>query len=341
MIVVTGGSGFLGGHLICQLLQNGQTVRALKRESTDLLRFRRIFSLYFPQQRPADFSLQWVEGDVLDPSVCLDIVEPGDEVYHCAASVHFQPGQEEQQTNVNVRGTEHIANACLEKRAAMLLFVSSVGAFADAPDGVLICESSPDHPSPHSSVYARSKRKAEREVRRAMAEGLPAVIVNPSVITGPGTGDSGLAGLIRMVGKGLKYYPSGANGWVDVRDVARVMQVLMKPAFAGERFIVSAENLSYQRLLGYIASQLDLPAPNRPVGAASMRLVKSLGDLRQLVTGKPNPLTADLIRISSSVSAYDVSKLRAATAFSFMPVEGSVRDMCAWVRTEDQAGSPL
>ncbi len=331
MNVVTGGSGFLGGHLICQLLQGGASVRALKREHSDLRRFQRIFALYFPDRAPADFPLQWLTGDVLDPAACLELIGPGDQVYHCAASVHFKDGHDEHLSLVNIQGTANIVNACVEKKAAMLLFVSSVGAFADAVDGSLISEASADSASPHSSAYANSKRAAEREVRRGLAEGLPAVIVNPSVITGPGEAENGLAALVHIVRKGLKYYPCGANGWVDVRDVACAMQRLMSPEFTGERFIISAENRPYQYILEQIALQLGVAVPATSAGSRLMKAVQRLGAIRQALLRIPNPLSRDLVRISSSVSAYDTTKLVGATGFSFRPLSQSLKDMCDFV----------
>jgi len=333
MIVVTGGTGFLGAHLICKLMQSGVDVKALKRESSSTDRFEQIFRYYFPGMALNNASLQWVDCDVTDIIGLHDNIGEDDCVYHCAAEVHFRPGNEKQQFQVNVLGTANMVDVCLEKKVRKLVHVSSIGSLGDSVGGYPVDEDTVRKKSVKQSSYSKSKYLGELEVFRGIAEGLNAVIVNPSVIIGPGEAGNGFSTLIGMVQKGLRYYPQGANAWVDVRDVAEAMILLMQAEIEGERFIVSAENRSYQYILEQIAEILGVKPPVKKASYNLLKLAGLAGKIKETFTRKPNPLTPDLIRISSSVTAYNPSKLIGATGFRYIPVIQSLKETCSFNAT--------
>lgn len=333
MIVVTGGTGFLGAHLICKLLQSGMDVKALKRESSSTDRFEQIFKYYFPGNKQKKDYLQWGDCDVTDIVGLHHNIEEDDCVYHCAAEVHFKPGNDKQQFLVNVLGTANVVDVCLEKKARKLVHVSSIGSLGDSIGGHTVDEDTVRKKSVKQSSYSKSKYLGELEVFRGIAEGLNAVIVNPSVIIGPGEAGNGFSTLISMVRKGLGYYPQGANAWVDVRDVADAMILLMKAEIEGERFIISAENRSYQYILEQIAEILGVKPPIKKASYNLLKLAGFAGNIKEKFTRKPNPLTPDLIRISSSVSAYNPSKFVNATGFRYIPVIQSLKETCSFNAT--------
>jgi len=232
MIVVTGGTGFLGAHLLGLLLKQGQPVKALRRATSVLTPCYAIIDLYVPTS-VRDQLLEWYECDLLDTHGLAEIIGSGDEVYHCAAEVGFDAGQQNQMNRVNVTGTANIVNICLEKGAKKLCHVSSIGALGDGPTGTLVNEDTPRGRHRKSAGYSYSKYLAELEVFRGIAEGLDAVILNPSVILGPGGEAQGIGKLVSMVKKGLRFYPVGSNAWVDVRDVAQCMLALRTSQASG------------------------------------------------------------------------------------------------------------
>ena len=186
--------------------------------------------------------IQWVEGDILDFYLLDEIIQQHKEVYHAAAFVSFHKADHTQIMNVNVQGTINVVQACI-KNNARLVYVSSISALGRGTGTELSTEDNYRNNTFKSSVYSESKYLAEQEVWRGMAEGLNAVIVNPSVILGSGDWSKSSTQLFKTVSNGLKFYTNGSNGYVDVRDVVEIMHQLMKSEIHSERFIVSAENI--------------------------------------------------------------------------------------------------
>jgi len=213
---VTGGTGFVGAYLLRYLVQEGVRVRALRRADS-------------PMDLVAEIAdkVEWVEGDILDVPFLETAMEGVDNVYHCAATVSFDPRDREHMMKVNIEGTANIVNICLSLNIRRLLHVSSIAALGREADTPHVNEAAKWSDSPLNSNYAISKFKAECEVWRGMAEGLDVVVVNPSVIVGSGYWEKGSSALFKTIGKGMKYYPAGGTGFVDVRDVARASIGLM------------------------------------------------------------------------------------------------------------------
>lgn len=181
MILVTGGTGFVGHYLLKALVERGETVRATYRKSSN-------------PDRMNDFpSVDWVECDVLDIVGLEKAFKGVERVYHVAAMVSYVPAHSEIMKQINVDGTRNIANICLEKGVEKLIFVSSIAALGRPINGKEISEKDEWTESKLNSPYAKSKYEAEMEIWRAGAEGLNFAIVNPSVVLGEWDWDSGTA----------------------------------------------------------------------------------------------------------------------------------------------------
>ncbi|WP_317044313.1 SDR family NAD(P)-dependent oxidoreductase [Pedobacter ginsengisoli] len=174
MILVTGATGFLGAELINQLTEAGVKVKALKREHSVI-----------PKSISNNANIEWLVADINDISSLEDAFEGVDQVYHCAAMISFDPKDKAKLLKVNIEGTSNIVNLCAENNIR-LVHVSSVAALGNAKKGQLITEKDFWEYDPKAHSYAISKYEGEMEVWRGIAEGLDAVIVNPSVIIGPG-----------------------------------------------------------------------------------------------------------------------------------------------------------
>ncbi len=182
MIVVTGGTGLVGSHLLYELTSRGFQVKALKRESSNINQTLRIFE-YYSENAPALFAkIEWVNGDILDRISLDENINEGDEVYHTAAFVSFVPSLKRKVFNNNIIGTENIVNVCLSKKARKLIHVSSVAALGSSIDKLPVTEDLIWSPSKKHSNYSISKFHSEMEVWRGIEEGLNAVILNPSII---------------------------------------------------------------------------------------------------------------------------------------------------------------
>jgi dihydroflavonol-4-reductase len=329
MIFVTGGTGLLGSHLLYALLIKGEKVRALKRETSGFDGLYAAFSFYGDNAQELAGRIEWVNGDLLDISSLQDALEGVTDVYHCAAKVTFDSKQKAELRKINVKGTANLIDACLDKGIRRLCHVSSIGALGSEESGGTINELSPRKSSSRHSAYSHSKYLGELEVWRGIAEGLDAVIINPSVIIGPGDQARGAGNLFGLVGGGLKYYTTGRNAYVDVRDVAEVMMLLMDRPDSGERYIVSSANMGYKELLELVAAKMGKDLPTHKAGKTLLTFASWAQRTASVFKGKPPLLTRDLVRILTARNAYSAHKLIEKTGFDFRPLNTTIADFAA------------
>ena len=313
MVFVTGGTGFIGQHLLKQLLDNGEKVRAIYRKMPDFFLDERIKN-----------EVEWVTGDVLDINGLVDAMLGIQDVYHCAAIVSFNPKDKTRIMKVNVAGTTNVVNAALETGVRKMGYVSSIAAIGRSSFENHVTEETKWEDGGLNTVYAISKRLAEREVWRGIAEGLNAVIVNPSLVIGVGKWSEGTPQFFSQVWKGLKFYPAGTTGFVDVDDVARILVKLMKSDISGERFIVNSENLSHYDFFSMIADKLGKSRPKFKANRLLAELAWREEALRSAITGSRPILTKETARISEKAYYYDSSKIKNILGIEFTPIRKTV-----------------
>ncbi len=321
MVLVTGGSGLVGSHILYELISEGQAVRALRRsvQSTELV--AHLFVYYNPDKGMDMFSrIEWVDGDVNDIISLREALGGVDHVYHCAAIVSFLPGDRQRMMKVNVEGTANLVNLCLQMGVKKLCHCSSVAAIGRPERGNQVNESLVWKTSATNSWYAISKYGAEREVWRGAEEGLNTVIVNPTVVIGPGDASRSSAQLYKSVQKGLLFYPRGVTGFVDVRDVASAMCLLMNGDICGERFILSGENLSYKKVFELLAHYAGVKPPRFHAGPILSEIAWRIEKLRKLFVGGKPLITKETARSGQSVRFFSNEKFTKATGFQFRSI---------------------
>jgi nucleoside-diphosphate-sugar epimerase len=323
MILVTGGTGFIGAHLLYHLVSSGKKVRAIKRKISKLDLVEKIFGYYTDKAKELLSKIDWVEGDVLDIYFLLDAFKGIEHLYHTAAVVSFHPKDKAKLVRTNIEGTRNVVNAALEQKVGKLCHVSSIGALGRA-DGSGIVDETRHWSSKKSSVYSTSKHEAEREVWRGIAEGLDAVIVNPSIVLGPGNWDAGSPQVFQTMWKGLKFYTGGTNGFVDVNDVAKAMILLMESNISGERFILNAENIAYKQFFEWMAAAMNLPSPKYKAGPLLSGIGWRALKVISLFSGKPSSITKETAETANQHYRYSNQKIKAATGMNFLPVKESV-----------------
>lgn len=327
MILVTGGTGLLGSHLLFDLVKMNKPVRAVFRNAGKKEMVKKIFSYYSDDPDELFSKIEWVEADLLDNGSVDKAVEGISEIYHCGAIVSFYPKDHKQMLTVNIGGTTNLVNLALYREIEKFCYVSSVATLGRAENDGVCNEDTYWVPSKKNSVYSQSKYGAEREVWRAMAEGLNALIVNPSVILGPGFWNDN-SGLFPLVYKGLKYYTRGVNGYVDVRDVAQAMIRLMDQNAFGERFVVSADNLTYQELFSLMAKYLDKPAPLVHVPPVMTAVAWRVEALRSFFTCSKPEVTREMATTTAQVYTYSNEKIMKRIGIEFISPEESIREIC-------------
>ncbi len=223
MILVTGATGHLGSHVLYELTHANKFVRALYRDHGKINQVKRIFG-YYRSDYPTLFNrIEWMQGDINDYNNLLSCMQDVDQVYHTAGLVSFNDNDRKNLNKINIAGTANIVNACLETGVNKLCHVSSIAALGELESNEPVGEDLIWNQGSSASAYAISKYKGEMEVWRGIYEGLNAVIVNPSVIIGPGMWMGPAGQLFNRILKGLNFFPAGSSGYVDVRDVATAM----------------------------------------------------------------------------------------------------------------------
>jgi nucleoside-diphosphate-sugar epimerase len=313
MIFITGATGLLGSHLIKKLLQQNKKIKALYRSEIPF----------------THSNIEWIKGDLFDTVLLEEVLYDVDEVYHCAGKVSFNPKEKKQLFKTNVEGTANIVNACLITGVKKLLHVSSVSAIGKLRRNVIITEEMQWSEDTSNSVYGESKYLAEMEVWRGIAEGLNAVMVNPTIILGAADWNSSSTELFKTVYKEFPYYSEGVTGFVDVDDVVNAMIALMESDVCAERFIISAENISYKELFDMIAECFHKKSPYKKVTPFMASVVWRAAATKSFFTGKAPFITKETARTALTKRYFDNSKLlKALPSFSYTPLKQSVEKIC-------------
>jgi dihydroflavonol-4-reductase len=316
MILITGATGFLGSELAKQLADKGEAIRCTKRASSV------VPALLLPYTK-----IEWVDADMLDLFALEAAMEEVTQVYHCAAWVSLKQADKVPMIRANVTGTANLVNLCLD-RDIKLVHVSSIAAIGQAKPNELITEEHHLEITTEDDGYAISKLESEMEVWRGIAEGLNAVIVNPSLIIGANAGILGSGQLFETVRKGLKFYTEGSAGFVDVEDVAKCMIALMESDNTEQRYIISAENRNYQQLTTEIAKGFNIPPPATLAKPWMMELAWRGAAFVGFITGKAPALDKVAAKSSTQEKNFDNSKIKAATGIEFKPISKSITEIC-------------
>lgn len=319
MVLVTGGTGLLGTHLILALHEQGIAVRALYRS-------------HIPEV--VRQKAEWVQGDILDVSLLEAAMKGVQQVYHVAGYVSFRPADRQQLHAINVQGTAHVVNECLSAGVEKLVHVSSVAALGRIRQNSVINETMQWTPETSNSEYGKTKYLGELEVWRGIGEGLQAVVVNPSIIIGEHCDWSkGSMKIFQSVYHGFPWYSLGQTGWVDARDVASAMIGLMESPVSGQRYVVSGWNRSYRDVFFLIADAFGKKRPYRQVTPFKAALAWRLQALKSAVTRTSPLITRETAATSLAVVSFDNSKLlNALPGFAFTPLETSVQRICSYLK---------
>lgn len=319
MILVTGGTGFLGAYIIKNLVEKGLPVRALHRSSPP--------PFFIPEciwQK-----VEWVEGDVMDVVSLDEAMEGVEGVIHSAAVVSFAHRDHQRMSKVNIEGTANVVNAALEHNVQRFVHISSVAALGRTTKSEHVTEERKWEETKSNTHYAVTKHRAELEVWRGIAEGLPAVILNPSTILGYGNWHQSSCAIFRNLYKEFPWYSEGVNGFVGVEDVAEAAVQLLQSSITEKRFIANAENWSFRQLFDTIAEDFGKRKPHRRATPFLGEIAWRLEKFRYLFTdGKPL-LTRESARVAHSRTQFDnTALLKALPDFAFTPLETVIQKSC-------------
>ncbi|HEU4716534.1 MAG TPA: NAD-dependent epimerase/dehydratase family protein [Bacteroidia bacterium] len=331
MILLTGGTGLVGSHIAYELAKQGKQLRALKRKQSTTAAIEKIFRHYAGNDAEKLLGrVEWVEGDLLDVGSLEDALEGVTHVFHAAAMVSFLPADRKKIVSFNIDGTANLVNLSLDAGVKKFCHVSSIAALGKSVNGKIVTEDTWWKTDSSNSWYAISKYGAEREVWRGTQEGLDAVIVSPSMILGPGDGERSSTQLFSALRKGLKWYTDGVNGYVDVRDVAAAAVKLMFSEIKNERFILSAENLSYRAFVDKVLKNFNLPVTKFRAGKFLTGIGWRAEKFLSVFSGKQPRLTPETTAASHEKNYYDGNLITRRTDFTYRNMDETIREVCGY-----------
>lgn len=317
MILVTGGTGQIGSRLLLNLTKNkAYKVRAIYRNTQSLEKIRQLFVKHSDSGAAQFDTIEWIQADLSNIPALEKAFEGVTFVFHCAGLISFQPQDFDKLIEVNVQGTANIVNLSIDFGVKKLCYVSSVATLSTLPH-TPIDEENDWNNEDNNTDYAISKHGAEMEVWRGSQEGLPVVIVNPSVVLGGDFTDRGSGLLYKKVADGLRYYPAGATGFVGVDDVVRAMVQLQFSEVDGERFVLNAENLTYKAVLERIANQLGVKPPTKRVSHQMLRFLARLDGVLSFLHLKKRTLTLASADALGTVTTYNGEKIKKYIDFNY------------------------
>lgn len=314
-ILVTGAAGLVGAEVVKQLLAAGEKIKAIYHSI------------------PLSFShpgLEIAQCDILDVVALEEVMQGITHVYHCAAIVSFNPKEKRQLLKINIEGTANVVNACIDAEVKKLVHVSSVSALGRMRKGETVTEEMGWTEETSNSIYGKSKYLGELEVWRGIGEGLQAVIVNPTLILGGDDWEKGSSAIFKSAYNEFKWYTDGVSGFVDVRDVARAMILLMNSKITSQHFILNGENLSYREIFSFIATCFGKKPPRKKVTSFLAEMIWRIEALKSIFTGKKHLLTKESARTAQAKVYFDNSKiLKALPQFQFTKMKETIAYTCA------------
>jgi nucleoside-diphosphate-sugar epimerase len=352
MLLITGSTGLLGGHILYALLREHEHVAALKRPSANTDILREIFSYYTNDTDQLMERIDWRTGDMLDKESLVQAMEGISCVINCAAIVSFNLRDRKKLIAYNVEGTRNLAEAIRGKEGekTVLIHISSTAALGDGPADdpkFLIDEDTPRDPNRRHTGYSVSKHEAEQVLREM---GGNVVCLNPGIILGPGQWGKGSSQLFVKAWQGLKYYPYGGTGYVDVRDVAGIINEISNrlsvigyqetrspdlPIFSSsgltvlqsinqQRYCLVAANLRYREFFNLVTDEFGKPNPNIYAGKFLSGLAWRADTFRARITGRNPLLTRETAEAAQRISFYSSDKIRNALNYQFRPIEETI-----------------
>jgi dihydroflavonol-4-reductase len=322
-VLVTGGAGFIGSHLVRLLLGRGETVRVLERPGAPVD--------HLPPER-----VELVRGDVRDRAAVAAAVRGCGAVYHLAANPNLWAQPRRLFRQVNYLGTVHVLDEAVAAGAERVLHTSTESILTRARQAGPIAEDQQVSPDDVIGPYCRSKFLAERHAFRLARRGAPVVIVNPTLPVGPG--DLGRSPPTRMMldfCRGLRHeYLDAELNLIDVRDVAEGMVRALERGTPGRRYLLGHENLSIRQVFAELARLTGLPEPHRRVPYVVALAAAYASELvADVLTHRCPAATVTGVKLTRRTMHFDPRRSLEELGLQPRPVRDSLADAVAWFRS--------
>ncbi|MBN2303472.1 MAG: NAD-dependent epimerase/dehydratase family protein [Anaerolineae bacterium] len=320
--LVTGGTGFVGSHVARALVAQGCTVRILRRATSRL-------------DAVQDIACEHAVGDVLDYASLVDAMQGVDWVFHVAAVADYWRSNPARIYEVNVDGTRNVLRAAEETGVQRVIFTSSAAAmgYRDDDDLRVVDESVRFNWDVHLTPYGHSKFLAEAEVYRAIQRGLDCVILNPTVITGPGDLNQISSSVVVEMARGHvpPTVPPGGVTVIDVRDVADAHVAAAERGRTGERYLLGAVDLTHKAWMRLTADAVGRRMTVIPLDGWMIHVVAEAADILR-EGGVPIPIEGNQLRLSTRMMFYNCQKSWDELCEPKIPIQQSLRETYEWYK---------
>jgi len=326
VILVTGSSGLIGSHILYELIAKKEKVRALYRSERRKQRVQQLFR-YYNEQLNQTYNyddIEWFKADIMDIEALNNSFNGVQKVIHCAALVSFHKLDFHRCMSINRRGTENVVNLCLKNKVKKLCYISSTAAIGASENP--ISEKTRWENGKDVSGYSISKYSAEKEVFRGEAEGLNCSIVNPCIVLGPGNWHRSSLTLLKTGSNGLRFYPSGANAIVDVRDVSNIVLKLLDSEESGEKYLVIGHNISFESLFTHISKAFDKSGPYKKLNKFFAHAIAYTVENAYRFFRKRSPISIESIQSAYKNLEYSNEKVKKRFDYTFYSIDDTIEN---------------
>lgn len=319
-VLITGATGFVGSNLAAALAARGDRVRVLRRAGSRMDALEGI-------------PVEEIVGNILDPGSVPAAMEGCDLVFHAAGLSHYGRTLRNIVYDVNVQGTRNVMQAALHARVPRVVHTSSIAALGFPPRGQVADESQGFPDELRWWAYGHSKHLAEEEVRKMVAQGLSAVIVNPAIVFGPRDVNFISGVLLRASVRGhLRFVPPGGSSVVHVGDAVAGHLAAAARGRTGERYILAGENLTHREIARIVAEVTGGPGPLAVLPHWSLPPLAWVMDTLNVTRRRPPVITGEHIRLGGETFYVDNRKAVRQLGLPQTPFRQAVQDAYAWYR---------
>ncbi len=315
--LVTGGTGFLGANITNHLIKQGHEVRILMRRTSST-------------KAIDDLKFEKALGDITDPASLVAAMQGVDWVFHTAASVSMWKGSWKQSHDINVGGTRNMVEAAMKTGVKRFIHTSTINVFGIPKEGE-VGDESLEWNQPFDFAYNHSKREGEKEVQKAVRQGLQAVILNPGMILGERDVNLNGGSMLLDIRNGkMPVCPPGGNGVCDADAVAKAHIAAAERGVVGERYIVAGVNVTFKEIFETVAEIVGGKAPSLQAPAALANVIGQVFDFISIFTKKEPDITFDKTFWSSCKNYYSSKKAQAQLGFELVPIRVSIEKCYKW-----------
>ena len=318
---ITGGTGFLGLHIVEQLRAAGWRVVALHRKSSNLKMLSR-------------FEPELVVGSITDiESLRRGMPDGVDAVFHVAGNTSLWSGGNAEQNRDNIDGTRNVVEVALEKKAKRYVQTSSVSAWGHVEE-IPFDETAPQHGLESSINYDKSKYLGEREVDQGIAKGLHATIMNPGHIIGRYDSHNWSRMITLIAKEKLPGVPPGSGTFADAREVAKAHISSLEKGRVGERYLLGGVDATYLDMVRIVGELTGKKVPKKTLPLFAVRALGRVSQWGSYVTHRAPLVTPEIAEGAGRLHYFKSDKAIRELGYRAVPLEESLRDCYEWMKRE-------